>query len=72
MSAMPNAGADQSQALEALAAQAQRNLDDVRQLYECERQALAAEARVSSFLSIFALRNVRARLLENKDEPALH
>jgi len=64
MSLMPNAGGDPGPALQALAEQAHQALDDVRQLYEFERQSLAADARVTSFLSIFALRNVRARLLE--------
>lgn len=72
MSVMPKAVADQSKALEALATLAHRDLADVRQLYEFEREALAAEARVTSFLSIFALRNVRARLLESEEDLALH
>jgi len=72
MTVMPHVGADQSKALETLAAQAHRDLDDVRQLYEVEREALAAQARITGFLSIFALRNVRARLLEADDVLALH
>lgn len=45
-----------------LAAESRLPIDEVATLYERERAELAVAARVSSYLDIFAIRNVREML----------
>jgi hypothetical protein len=50
---------DQGRIVAALAREFQRSIDEVGLLYEHERASLAAEAHVTAFLHIFAVRSVR-------------
>ena len=50
---------DQQQIIAKLAAESQVPIDDVAALYEHERAGLAAGARITRFLHIFAIRNVQ-------------
>ena len=51
-------------ATEFLAAESQVPLTEVAQLYENARAELAVGARITSYLGIFAIRNVRRMLRE--------
>jgi hypothetical protein len=62
MGAQKGKASDHKQVLDALAMQAKLPADEVARIYEEEHAELAANARVVSYLPIFALRNVRARL----------
>jgi hypothetical protein len=50
---------DQKRIVALLAAESQLPIDEVATLYEHERAELALAARISSFLHIFAIRNVQ-------------
>lgn len=57
--------------LTSLAAQFNAPVDDVESLYEQERAGLAADARVTTFLHIFAVRHVEDILRQRAlDRPA--
>jgi len=60
---------DQKRIVAFLAEESRLPIDDVATLYEHERAELAVAARVTSFLHIFAIRNVqeilRRRILES-------
>ena len=58
MSASPEKPPDQARIVAQLAREAHAPVDDVAKLYEHERATLAAGARVSKFVHIFATRNV--------------
>ena len=58
---MSNGSHDQ-RAIERLARQSQRPVDEVALLYEDARAQLEAGARIKGFLGIFAIRNVRKML----------
>ena len=62
MGAQQGKASDQKQTLDALALEAKLPADEVARIYEEEHAELAANARVVSYLPIFAIRNVRARL----------
>ena len=49
----------QERAVEVLAQESHAAIDDVAQLYGKELAKLEADARIKSFIPIFALRNVR-------------
>jgi Protein of unknown function (DUF3562) len=53
-----------------LAAEAHVPVADVAKLYERERAALAAEARVTKFLHIFAIRSVQEILRQRAADDA--
>jgi len=59
-------GPHHQRAIERLARQSQMPVDEVAQLYEHARAELEVGARIKGFLGIFALRNVRKRLLQRK------
>jgi Protein of unknown function (DUF3562) len=59
-------GSHQQRSLEHLARESQVPLDEVARLYDDARVDLAAGARITSFLGIFALRNVRKLLRQRK------
>jgi len=48
--------------LTAIAQDSRLPVDDVIELYEHEREELAAGARVTTYLQIFAIRNVKEKL----------
>jgi hypothetical protein len=50
------------QAIEFLAQESRVPTNEVAQLYEDERTELEVDARITAFLGIFAIRNVRAML----------
>ena len=54
---------DQDPAVEFLARESHFPVGDVEQLYVDEMAKLAVDAHIKSFLSIFAIRNVREMLL---------
>ena len=54
--------ADQTRIIESLARESEFPVDEVTQLYEDELAELGVGARITSFLPIFALRNVREAL----------
>ena len=56
-------------AIEALAHEAQVPIEDVCQLYAREWAAIAAEARITQFLPILTLRQVRA-ILRHRGTPS--
>ena len=49
-------------AIEALAKETQAGIDRVRELYEAEHSRLAAQARIKTYVSVFATRLVRDAL----------
>jgi len=51
-------------AIEFLAEESQVPVNEVAQLYENARAKLEAGARITSYLGIFAIRNVRRMLLQ--------
>ncbi len=51
-----------------LAEESRLPIDDVSTLYEHERAELAAAARVTGFVDIFAIRNVQAILRKRSHE----
>jgi Protein of unknown function (DUF3562) len=55
-------GSYQQRAIEFLARESQVPINEVAQLYEDERAGLAVGARITGFLPIFAIRNVRETL----------
>lgn len=55
---------DQLSAVEFLARQSHLSVGDVDQLYADEMARLAVGARIKSFLSIIAIRNIRELLLD--------
>ena len=59
--------ADPRQIVADLAEQSRWPIDDVASIYEREFAELEATARVTSFLHIFAVRNVRAILQGGRD-----
>ena len=59
---------DQKRIVEFLAQDSKVPIEDVATLYEHERSALAAGARVTSFIHIFAIRNVQEILRDRADE----
>ena len=61
-----NRGSHQQRTIEHLAREAQVPVDEVAQLYVEVRAELAAGARITSFLGIFAIRNVRKVLRQRK------
>ena len=54
--------ADQTRIIESLARESEFPVDEVAHLYEDELAELGIGARITSFLPIFALRNVREAL----------
>jgi hypothetical protein len=62
MGAQQGKARSQKHLLDALALEAKLPADEVARIYEEEHAELAADARVASYLPIFAIRNVRARL----------
>ncbi len=58
---------DQDLAVAFLARETHLSVGDVEQLYVTEMAKLAYGAHVKSFLSIFAIRNVRKLLIERGD-----
>ncbi len=54
--------ADQTRIIESLARESEFPIDEVAHLYEDELAELGIGARITSFLPIFALRNVRETL----------
>ncbi len=60
--AMQVGTADRGRIVAHLADQAQRPIAEIALLYEQELAELAATARVTSYLHIFAVRNVQASL----------
>lgn len=67
---------DQQQAVAALADEFRMPLADVAALYEAERAWLVAGARITTFLHIFAIRNVqeilRKRTLDSQPRQQAH
>ena len=59
MSASLEQQEDQRRTVALLAEQAQVPVEDVAKLYEHEHAALAVDAHITTFLDIFAVRNVR-------------
>jgi len=59
---------DQRRIVAFLAEESRWPIDDVATLYEHERAELAVAARVTSFLDIFAIRNVQAILRKRNQE----
>ncbi|WP_155888135.1 MULTISPECIES: DUF3562 domain-containing protein [Cupriavidus] len=59
---------DQKGLVALLAAKAHMPVDDVEQLYEHERAELAVDAHITSFLHIFAIRNVEKILRRRAGE----
>jgi hypothetical protein len=64
MDAEHNTRSDKEPAVEFLARESHLPVGDVEQLYVDEMAKLALGARINSFLSIFAIRNVRELLLK--------
>lgn len=64
-------GSHHHRAIEFLARESQVPVSEVAQLYEDARAELAPGARISSFLGIFALRNVRKRLRQRGKPKAI-
>ena len=62
MSTQTDTPLDEEQIVASLALEADEPIDDVATLFERERAALAARAHVTTFLHIFAIRNVRETL----------
>jgi hypothetical protein len=62
MSASPSQPSDQKQTIELLARQSKLPIDEVARIYEHEHAELEGSARVKTYLSIFALRNVQETL----------
>ena len=54
--------ADQTRIIESLARESEFPIDEVAQLYEEELAELGIDARITSFLPIFAIRNVQEAL----------
>lgn len=54
--------ADQTRIIESLARESEFPIDEVAHLYKEELAELGMGARITSFLPIFAIRNVRAAL----------
>ena len=61
-----NRGSHQQPTIEHLGREAQVPVDEVAQIYDDVRAELAAGARITSFLGIFAIRNVRKVLRQRK------
>jgi hypothetical protein len=59
---------DPAAALTQLAQRSKLPIDDVVRLYELERQKLASDARVTTFLHVFAIRKVQEILSERHDD----
>ncbi len=59
---------DQRRIVATLAEESRWPIDDVATLYEHERAELAVAAHVTSFLDIFAIRNVQAILRKRNHE----
>jgi hypothetical protein len=53
-------------AIESLAKEMHAGVDIVRQLYEAEHARLSAEARIKTYVSVFATRMVRSALQETR------
>ena len=62
MSAQRSNESQRERAFEHLAHESQVSVEEVARLYENERAKLAVGARLTGFLAIFSLRNVRTRL----------
>ena len=58
--------ADQTRIIESLARESEFPVDEVTHLYEDELAELGVGARITSFLPIFALRNVREALRKRR------
>ena len=58
--------ADQTRIIESLARESEFPIDEVTHLYEDELAELCVGARITSFLPIFALRNVREALRKRR------
>ena len=56
-------------AIDSLAEESQVPIHIVTQLYNAERIKLEAGARITSFISILAIRNVRSRLRRSGNTP---
>lgn len=56
-------------AIDSLAEEAQLPVQIIAQLYNAERVKLEAGARITSFISILAIRNVRKLLRRSGDTP---
>ena len=63
---------DRNRVIASLAAQFQTPDDAVAALYDDERAGLAAGAKVTQFLHIFALRNVADILRKRAPSPTVH
>ena len=63
MSAKRNTEAQREFTFAFLARESHVSIDEVAQLYAKERERLGAGARITGFLAILTLRNVRATLL---------
>jgi 2-phospho-L-lactate transferase/gluconeogenesis factor (CofD/UPF0052 family) len=57
--AVQNKQADQTRIIESLARESELPIDEVAHLYEGELAELGVGARITSFLPIFAIRNVQ-------------
>lgn len=66
METEPRPRSDEDPAIEFLARESHVPVGDVEQLYVHELAKLAVGARINSFLSIFAIRNVRKMLLNRR------
>lgn len=58
--------ANQQRTIERLASESQFPIDEVAHLYEEELAELSVDARIKSFLPIFALRNVQEALRKRR------
>ena len=61
-------GSHDQRAIERLSRESQVPVSEVTRLYEQARAELEADARIRSFLGIFAVRNVRKRLRQRRSE----
>ena len=62
MGALRSKESQRQRACEFLARESQVSLDEVKRLYEDEWARLALDARMTDYLSVFTVRNVRNRL----------
>jgi hypothetical protein len=53
-------------AIEALAKETHAGVDRVRELYEAEHSRLASQARIKTYVSVFATRVVRSTLQQSQ------
>ena len=68
----PHKNPDHKQIVASLAAEFNAPIDEVATLYERERAELSADAKVTTFLHVFATRHVQEILRRRKPEAGKH